>query len=472
MAESCFIINNLHSTATEHVRRAYEYRVADASGNSDTIFDISNSFAIRLRYAEMRHDFFECVAVFSIFDSLYVSTDDRHTEAVQRFSKVDSCLATERNYDTFRFFEVDDIHYIFHSERFEVEFIRSSIVGRNSFRVVVDDDSLVASAADRPNSVNSRVVEFDTLTDTDWARAENDDFLAVRDDAFVFSFVSRIEIRYVRAKFACASVNHLIYREYVVSFTHAVYVVFGATPYLSYIFIADTEQFCIAYSFRIVRVVADNLFEFNDVFEFFEEEHIDFCSIVNHTEVNAKADELSNGIETVVGSSADIFEKASSVPIIKFFVVDVAYTSFERAHSFEKRFFESAANAHNFACSLHLSAESVLGSSKFVEWETSYFSNYVVESRFERSRSICDLDFVEAEANGDFRTYASDRVTAGFRSKGRRTAYARVYFDEVVVERVRVESKLNVATAFDFQFANDFECRVAEELILFVCESL
>ena len=177
--------------------------------------------------------------------------------------------------------------------------------------------------------MNSRVVEFYTLTDTDRARAEHYNFLAVRYDAFVFSFVSRVEIRYIRTELACASVNHLIYREYVVFGTHAVDVVFGASPYLSNIFVADAEQFSIANSLYVVFVVADNLFEFNDMFEFFEEEHIYFSCVIDHTEVNTETDELSYGIEAVVSSSTDIFEKTGSIPIVEFFVIDVAYASFE-----------------------------------------------------------------------------------------------------------------------------------------------
>ena len=247
---------------------------------------------------------------------------------------------------------------------------------------------------------------------------------------------------------------------------------FGATPHLSDVFVANTEQFSIADSIYVVRIVADNLFEFNDMFEFFEEEHVDFSSIVHHTEVDAKTNELSNSIEAVVGSSADIFEETSCVPIVEFLVIDVANTSFEWTHSFEERFFKRTTHAHHLTRSLHLSAEGVLSSSELVEWETSNFSNHIVESRFERSRSVSNLDFVEAKANGDFSTNASDRVTASFRSKSWRTAHARVHLDEVVVERVRVECILHVTTTFDLQFANDFESRVAEELILFVSKSL
>ena len=83
---------------------------------------------------------------------------------------------------------------------------------------------------------------------------------------------------------------------------------FGATPHLSNVFIADSEQFSIADSLYVVRIIADNLFEFNNMFEFLEEEHVDFSGIVHHTEVDAKTNELSNSIEAVVGSSADIFE--------------------------------------------------------------------------------------------------------------------------------------------------------------------
>ncbi len=58
----------------------------------------------------------------------------------------------------------------------------------------------------------------------------------------------------------------------------------------------------------------------------------------------------------------------------------------ERANAFLQRFFERAADGHDFADGLHLRAERGVGAGKFLELPLRNFHDDVVDGRLEGSR--------------------------------------------------------------------------------------
>ncbi|EJX05284.1 hypothetical protein EVA_06609 [gut metagenome] len=120
------------------------------------------------------------LAVFSAFNSITTGTNDLDAMVAQRLCKIDGCLTTQRSDDTFWFFQIDDVQNIFHSQRLKVELVRACIVSGDSFRVVINDDCFIACLTDGHDSMNSGVVKFNALTDTDRSGTQNDDLTAVR----------------------------------------------------------------------------------------------------------------------------------------------------------------------------------------------------------------------------------------------------------------------------------------------------
>ena len=153
-------------------------------------------------------------------------------------------------------------------------------------------------------------------------------------------------------------------------------------------------------------------------------------------------------------------------------MVDVADARFERPHRFEERLLDRAANGHDLAGSFHLRAEFVRGVGKLVEREAGDFRHHVIQRRLEAGRRIGQPDFVERQADGDFGADAGNGIPRSLRCEGRRTRHARVDLDEVVFERQGVQCELHVAPALDFEFADDFQRRIAQHLILAVGERL
>jgi len=62
-----------------------------------------------------------------------------------------------------------DASHVVESDRLKVQAVAGVEVSADGFRVVVDDQGAVARFAQRPNAVNTRVIELNPLPDADGA---------------------------------------------------------------------------------------------------------------------------------------------------------------------------------------------------------------------------------------------------------------------------------------------------------------
>ena len=472
MAQALFVRHDLHRTAAQHVARANEHRIAYPRRRAHARFDVGHRFGFGLGDAQLLHDFLEAAAVLGVADRLAVGADDGYSQRRQRFGQVDGRLPAQRHHNGLGTFQPDDVHHVLHRQRLEVELIAGRVVRRHGFRVVVDDDRFVARFAYRPDGMHRRIVEFHALPDPDGSRTQHHDFLLVADHRFVFLLVGRVEIGHVRRKFARAGVYHLVDRENAVLLAQAEHLLLRKAPQLPDVFVAETHALGVAQGLRVARIRPHNVLELDDVLEFFEEEHVDFRVVVYQHQVDAAADELRYGVQTVVGAGADVFQQAVGRPAVEFPVVDVADARFQRAYRLEQRFLHRTAHGHHFARGFHLRPQHVRRVRELVEREAGYLGHHVVERGLERSRGVGDADFVQRQPHRYLGAHPRNRVTRSFRRQGRRARHARVHFDQIVLERQRVQGELHVAAPLDFQLADDFQRRIAQHLIFAVRERL
>ncbi len=86
--------------------------------------------------------------------------------------------------------------------------------------------------------------------------------------------------------------------------------------------------------------------------------------------------------------------------------------------AFHQRFFESAADGHDFADGLHLRAEAFVGAGEFFELPLGDFYDHVIERRLEAGWSFAgDVvgDFIERVADREFGGDFRDGKSGGFR---------------------------------------------------------
>ena len=70
---------------------------------------------------------------------------------------------------------MNDVHNVFRRQRFKVEPVGRIEVGGDGFRIVVYRYDFIAQVFERADALYRRVVELNSLPDTDWPRAEYDD---------------------------------------------------------------------------------------------------------------------------------------------------------------------------------------------------------------------------------------------------------------------------------------------------------
>ena len=205
--------DNLHRAPAEHIARSDEHGVSDLVRGLDAVLDVGDAHALRARCAEFRRQLFKVLAVFRLVERGYAGADDLDTALFQRGSQVDGRLPAERGDDAHRVFQPDDVHDVLRRQRLEIELVARGVVGRDGFRVVVDDDRVIAGFLNRHDGVYGGIVEFHALPDADRAGAEYDDLRVGAYDGFVFVFIGRIEVRHIARELARTGVDHLIDRE-------------------------------------------------------------------------------------------------------------------------------------------------------------------------------------------------------------------------------------------------------------------
>ena len=86
------VIHDLHGAAAQHIGRAHQHRIADASGGGDAILDLRHRATLRLGDIQAAHGLFEAVAVLRALDGLHVRADDGHAQLRKPACQIDGGL--------------------------------------------------------------------------------------------------------------------------------------------------------------------------------------------------------------------------------------------------------------------------------------------------------------------------------------------------------------------------------------------
>ena len=164
---------------------------------------------------QLQQQLFKGVPVFRLFNGGAVGADDVHAQVGQGLSQIHGGLTAQGGNHAVRLLQCHDVHHILGGQGLKIELIRSGVVRGDGFRVVVDDDGLVACFPDGLHRMDGGVVEFHTLANTDGAGAQDDDLLPGSHNGFVFRLVGGVEIGNIAVKLRGAGVDHPVARENV-----------------------------------------------------------------------------------------------------------------------------------------------------------------------------------------------------------------------------------------------------------------
>src|SRR5690606_16480485 len=139
------IDHDAHSLSSQHVGWANKYWITNFICHFNSLFSRSSYAIFRVWNIQFLQQVGEATTIFSQVHILERCTDDLNTELLQFFRHFQSCLTTQLNDHTFWFFMLDNLTDMLPKYRFKIEFICHIEIRRNSFRVTIDHDSLVAT---------------------------------------------------------------------------------------------------------------------------------------------------------------------------------------------------------------------------------------------------------------------------------------------------------------------------------------
>ena len=213
LAKLLLFCHNLHGSSTQNKTWTYQHRIPYGSSGSHSVFNIGHCLPFWLWNGKLCEKLFKGLPIFCFFNGFAVCSDNGDTSGFQRLCQINGSLSAQRGNDALRLLQFNDIHYVFHTEGLKIQFIRSRIIGRNCFGIIVDDNGFISGVPDGFYGMDCGIVKFYSLPDSDRTGTKHQNFLSVSCYGFILLFVSGIKIRNITVKFRSTGINHFIHRK-------------------------------------------------------------------------------------------------------------------------------------------------------------------------------------------------------------------------------------------------------------------
>ena len=158
-------MGNDHVLATDDIGGTQQHGEAQLLGSNQGLLQVGHAHALGAADVQVFQQSVEPAAVLGHVNAVGRGTQDGDAVLVQIFGQRDGCLAAESDHDAHGLLDLDDPHDIFRGQRLKVQSVRRVIVGGNRFRVVVDDDHVIAQLLQSLDAVDGAVIELNALTD-------------------------------------------------------------------------------------------------------------------------------------------------------------------------------------------------------------------------------------------------------------------------------------------------------------------
>ena len=472
MPQLLLVGDDLHCPSAQHEAGTHQNGIADLPGGGDAVLNAGDGLSLGLGDIQGNQKLFKGVPVFRLFNGGAVGADDVHAQIRQGLRQIDGGLAAQRGNDALGLLLLHHVHYVFHRQRLEVQLVGGGVIRGNGFRVIVDDDGLIACVFNCLDGVDSGIVELHALANADGAGAEDDDLLLVGDHGLVFRLVGGVKIRDIAVEFSCAGVDHLVHRANIAALAQGEHLPLRDVPDLRHRPVGEAHLLCLIIHAAVHDRAGKLPLHGDDVPKLADEECVDGTLFYDFLHAHAHTQQLGDGVDAVVGADSDIVQQVFPAPAVEFRHVQVVHANLQRADALEQTLFKGAADAHGFACGLHLSAETVVGIGELVEGKPGHFGDHIVQRRLEGRAGVGKTNFIQRHANADLRGDPGDWIAGSFGGKCGGTGHSGVDLDEVILEGLGVQRELDVAAALNFQRADQAQGGIPEHVILFVGQRL
>ena len=185
LTEFFHVVHDAAAGAAHGVGGTEHDGIADAGGDGFAFLDGVGGSGFGDGDAELGHGLLELDAVFAALDGVEVDADDLHAVLGEHAGfgeaggEVQSGLAAEVRQEGVRMFALNDAFHALDGKRFDVSMIGHAGIGHDRGRIRVDEDDLVARAAQGLARLRAGIVEFTGLSDDDRSGTDDQDLLDV-----------------------------------------------------------------------------------------------------------------------------------------------------------------------------------------------------------------------------------------------------------------------------------------------------
>ena len=168
-----FVVSDSAARSSQRIGRSDDHRITVLCDEMPAFFQSRSDDAGRNRFADLLHQFFEGFPIFRFIDTFLVDAQQSGTVffkdplLIQRHSQVQPRLTSESGENAFwSFLFYDLLHGLFRN-RFQIHFIRNSLIGHDGGRIAVDQNGLYALLGNGFAGLGSGVVKLGGLSDDD-----------------------------------------------------------------------------------------------------------------------------------------------------------------------------------------------------------------------------------------------------------------------------------------------------------------
>ena len=470
---------NTHSLTAKYIGRTNQNRIAQLICSFLRFLCGKYSVSLRSRDLALLKNLIKQLTVLSCIYVLSRCSKNLHTHLGKSFCQLDGSLSAELNNRSVRFLNIYNILNILRCKGLKIQLICNIKVCTYSFRIVVDNNRLIAFLRKSPGTVYGAEIELNTLSDTDRSGTKYQDLFLIRcGNCFVlcaFITIYRIVIRSCSSKLCSTGINHLICSLDAVLTAKSLDFILSFACKAGNDVVRELHAFCFQKKFFGKLSVLQCILHTYQNCNLVNEPDIDLCDIVKHGLRHTAADCFCNLPDSAVIYDLKLCKKLLVCKLGKIIRHQAVHMLLQGTDRFHKSTFKAMTDTHNLSGSFHLCGKGSLCCNKFIK-RKSRDLNYTVVKHWLKACVCfaCDgiWNLIQCISKGNLCSNLSNGITGSLTCKCRRTAYTWVNLDYTVLKAVWLQRILNITAACDSKLCDNIKSRCTKHLILFVTKSL
>ena len=435
-ADIIVIDGNLHTLSAENVGWTNKNRIAKFIGCLQCFLYRKYRMSLWSWDSALLQNLIEQFTVFCCIDIFGACSQDWYTHLHQGFRQFDRRLTTKLYHSTIRFFKIYDISYIFRCQRFKIQFICHVKVRTYGLWIVIYNNCLIAALFKRPCTVNRTEVEFDTLSDTDWAGTKYQHFfLRTRRIYFTFASETAVIIWCCCRKLCRTRIYHLKRSRDAIFKTHCTYFFFGHTGISCDHIVRELNSLCFRQKFRCQFFIFQTLFHLNQNGNLIDKPFVNFCNIMDFIIRCPFADQLSDNINSAVIDDTYAFQQFLFGTVGISSGVEAVQMLLQRTDRFHQSPLKVRTDTHNLSGRFHLGCQCTFRLNKFIKWQARDLDYTIIQCRLKTCIGLSGdriWNFIQCIAECNLCCHLGDRISCRLRCQCGRTADTRVYLDNTI----------------------------------------